>query len=90
MGYVGNNSSLIEEDSDDAFLVLSSGDFNHGGQIKLRALHQLTIPVPIFAEINLKSLYWPSTGELNQLAESDLIEWNPEAQKAITIKPKPV
>ncbi|MAQ74777.1 MAG: hypothetical protein CL613_00425 [Aquimarina sp.] len=34
--------------------------------------------------------YWPSTGELNQLAESDLIEWNPEAQEAITIKPKPV
>ena len=56
MGYVGNNSYLIEEDSDDAFLVLSTGDFNHGGQIKLRALHQVSIPVHIFAELNLKSL----------------------------------
>lgn len=57
MGYVGNNSALIKDNNDDdAFLVLSSGNFNHGGQIKLRALHQLSIPLHIFAEINIKSL----------------------------------
>ncbi|RZT00230.1 hypothetical protein [Aquimarina brevivitae] len=56
MGYVGNNSKLITEDGDDAFLVISSETFNHGAQIKLRALHQVAIPIHIFAELNLKSL----------------------------------
>lgn len=32
--------------------------------------------------------FWPSTGELKQLAESDMIEWHPESHTIITIKPK--
>ena len=55
-GYIGNDSSFFEEVEDDAFIGLRTGGFNHGVQIKLRALHQISIPVHIFAEVNLKSL----------------------------------
>ncbi|WP_108866275.1 hypothetical protein [Aquimarina aquimarini] len=56
MGYIGNDSSFFETIEDEAFLGIRTGNFNHGGQIKLRALHQITIPVHIFAELNIKSL----------------------------------
>ena len=56
MGYIGNDSSFFEEIEDDAFLGFRTGNFNHGAQIKIRALHQVSIPVHIFAEFNVKSL----------------------------------
>lgn len=55
-GYIGNDSSVFEEIEDEALIAFRSGDFNHGAQIKLRALHQISIPVHIFAELNIKSL----------------------------------
>ncbi|SEL80258.1 hypothetical protein SAMN04487910_3300 [Aquimarina amphilecti] len=55
-GYIGNDSSAFEEIEDDALIAFTSGDFNHGAQIKLRALHQIAVPVHIFAEFNIKSL----------------------------------
>jgi len=33
-----------------------TGDFNHGIQVKLRGLHQISTSVHIFAEFNIKSL----------------------------------
>ncbi|MDH7444463.1 hypothetical protein [Aquimarina sp. 2201CG14-23] len=56
IGYVGNDSSFFENIEDDAFLAFRTGNFNHGAQIKLRALHQISVPVHIFAELNVKSL----------------------------------
>ncbi len=56
IGYVGNDSSVFEDFEDEAFLGIRSGSFNHGAQIKIRALHQISIPVHIFAELNVKSL----------------------------------
>ncbi len=56
MGYVGNDSGIFEDIEDEAFLGFRTGNFNHGAQIKIRALHQVSIPVHIFAELNVKSL----------------------------------
>lgn len=56
LGYMGNDSAVFEDIEDDAFLGFRTGDFNHGVQIKIRALHQISIPVHIFAELNVKSL----------------------------------
>lgn len=56
IGYAGNDSSLFEEIEDEAFLGFRTGSFNHGAQIKIRALHQLSRYVHIFGEFNLKSL----------------------------------
>ncbi len=56
MGYVGNDSSIFRDIEDEAFLGFSTGNFNHGAQIKIRALHQISTPVHIFAELNVKSL----------------------------------
>ncbi|WP_160114509.1 hypothetical protein [Aquimarina sp. AU474] len=56
MSYVGNDSSIFEEIEDEAFLGIRTGNFNHGAQIKIRALHQISIPVHVFAELNVKSL----------------------------------
>ncbi len=56
MGYIGNDSSVFEDIEDEAFLGFRTGNFNHGAQIKIRALHQISIPVHIFAEFNIKSL----------------------------------
>jgi len=56
MGYMGNDSIAFEAIEDKAFLGFRTGKFNHGAQIKIRALHQVSIPVHIFAEINVKSL----------------------------------
>ncbi len=56
MGYIGNDSNFFEEIEDEAFLGFRTGNFNHGAQIKIRALHQVSSPVHIFAELNLKSL----------------------------------
>lgn len=56
IGYIGNDSDEFEDIEDDAFLGFRTGNFNHGAQIKMRALHQISIPLHIFAEINLKSL----------------------------------
>jgi len=55
-GYLGNDSSVFEEIEDDALLGFRSGDLNHGVQIKLRALHQISVSVHVFAELNVKSL----------------------------------
>ncbi|WP_378177130.1 hypothetical protein [Aquimarina sp. SS2-1] len=55
-GYIGNDSSVFEEIEDDALIAFRTGNFNHGAQIKIRALHQIAIPVHIFAELNIKSL----------------------------------
>ncbi len=56
IGYMGNDSDEFEDIEDDAFLSFRTGNFNHGAQIKIRALHQISIPVHIFAELNVKSL----------------------------------
>jgi len=56
MGYIGNDSGIFEEIQDEAFLGFRTGNFNHGAQIKIRALHQISTPVHIFAELNVKSL----------------------------------
>ncbi len=56
MGYIGNDSGIFEEIQDEAFLGFRTGNFNHGAQIKIRALHQISSPVHIFAEFNIKSL----------------------------------
>ncbi len=56
IGYVGNDSDEFEAIEEDAFLGFRTGNFNHGAQIKIRALHQVSIPVHIFAELNVKSL----------------------------------
>ncbi|KAA1245641.1 hypothetical protein [Aquimarina sp. RZ0] len=56
IGYIGNDSSIFETIEEEAFLAFRTGNFNHGSQIKLRALHQVSIPVHIFAELNIKSL----------------------------------
>lgn len=56
IGYMGNNSDEFERIENDAFLGFRTGNFNHGAQIKIRALHQVSIPVHIFAELNVKSL----------------------------------
>ncbi|WP_299257266.1 hypothetical protein [uncultured Aquimarina sp.] len=55
-GYIGNDSSVFEEIEDDALIAFRTGNFNHGAQIKIRALHQISVPVHIFAELNIKSL----------------------------------
>lgn len=55
-GYMLNDSSYFENIKEDAFLAFQQGNINHGAQIKLRALHQLSQPIHIFAEYNLKSL----------------------------------
>ena len=56
MSYVGNNSAPIDEVEKDAFLALGDENFIHGAQLKMRALHRLSAPVHIFAELNLQSL----------------------------------
>ncbi len=56
MGYTGNDSGIFEDIEDEAFLGITTGNFNHGAQIKIRALHQISTPVHIFAELNVKSL----------------------------------
>ncbi len=56
MGYIGNDSSVFESIEDEAFLAFRTGDFNHGAQIKLRALYQVNSPIHIFTELNIKSL----------------------------------
>ncbi|EZH72900.1 hypothetical protein ATO12_22490 [Aquimarina atlantica] len=56
IGYVGNDSEEFEAIEEDAFLGFRTGSFNHGAQIKIRALHQISIPVHIFVELNVKSL----------------------------------
>ncbi|MEW7292615.1 hypothetical protein [Aquimarina sp. 2304DJ70-9] len=56
MGYIGNDSGIFEDIEDQAFLGIRAGNFNHGAQIKIRALHQVSTPVHIFAELNVKSL----------------------------------
>ncbi|GAA4277750.1 hypothetical protein GCM10022259_24740 [Aquimarina mytili] len=59
MGYIGNDSSIFEDIEDEAFLGFRTGNFNHGAQIKIRALHQVSTPVHVFAELNVKSLGRP-------------------------------
>ncbi len=56
MGYIGNDSGIFETIDDKAFLAFRTGNFNHGAQIKIRALHHISKPIHVFAEINLKSL----------------------------------
>ncbi len=55
-GYIGNDSSIFDDFAEEALIGLTTGDITHGVQIKLRALHQISIPVHIFAELNIKSL----------------------------------
>jgi len=56
MGYIVNSDSNFEEEEDDATLFFQSGNLNHGVQIKLRALHQISSHIHLFTEVNLKSL----------------------------------
>jgi len=56
MGYTGNDSKDFENVEDEAFLSIVAGSINHGAQVKIRALHQLSEAVHIFAEANVKSL----------------------------------
>jgi len=56
MGYVGNDSGAIENIEEEGYLVFKTGSLNHGAQIKLRAMHQASVKVHIFAELNIKSI----------------------------------
>ena len=56
MAYIGNDASFFESIKDDAYLYFSNGSFHHGAQIKIRALYQVSPPLHIFIEGNLKSL----------------------------------
>ncbi|UZO80907.1 hypothetical protein NBT05_00115 [Aquimarina sp. ERC-38] len=56
MGYIGNDASFFEEIEEDAYLSFITGSFNHGAQIKIRALYQVSPPLHIFIEGNVKSL----------------------------------
>ncbi len=56
MGYIGNDSNIFKSIEDEAFLGFRTGDFNHGAQIKIRALHQIITPLHVYAELNIKSL----------------------------------
>jgi len=55
IGYVGNDYRVLSRAEDTSNLFFSTGSFNHGAQLKFRGLYQITMPIHIFAELNLKS-----------------------------------
>ncbi len=56
IGYIANDGTLLDTTEDTSFLSFETGDINHGAQIKIRALHQLSDPIHVFGELNIKSL----------------------------------
>lgn len=56
MGYIGNDDPTFQNKENNAVLSFQTGDFNHGVQIKVRALHHITRAIHLFGEFNIKSL----------------------------------
>ena len=56
IGYIGNDSSIFKSIEDNAYLSFRTGSFNHGAQIKLRGIQELTESLHLFGELNIKSL----------------------------------
>ncbi|MBQ4820360.1 hypothetical protein [Aquimarina sp. MMG016] len=55
IGYVGNDYMVLSRAEDTSNLFFTTGTFNHGAVLKLRGLYNITTPIDIFAELNLKS-----------------------------------
>ena len=56
MGYIVNTSKAFEEIEDEAFIGIRTGNLNHGAQIKLRALHNVSQYMHLFTDLNIKTL----------------------------------
>ncbi len=56
LGYIVNDSDIFKTIEKKAYLAFRSGDFNHGAQVKVRALYQISKPLHVFLELNIKSL----------------------------------
>lgn len=55
VGYVVNDYQVLSRARDTSNLFFSTGDVNHAGFLKLRGLYNITTPIHVFAELNLKS-----------------------------------
>ncbi|WP_223148895.1 hypothetical protein [Aquimarina sp. RZ0] len=55
IGYVGNDYRVLARAEDTSNLFFSTGDINHGAALKFRGIYNITTPIHIFAELNLKS-----------------------------------
>lgn len=56
MGYVLNDSKIFKDIEEEALLSFRTGKYNHGAQIKIRALYRLSKSSHLFAEVNAKTL----------------------------------
>ena len=55
VGYVVNDYKVLSRARDTSTLFFSTGDVNHAGFLKLRGLYNITTPIHVFVELNLKS-----------------------------------
>ncbi|MFD2565324.1 hypothetical protein [Aquimarina rubra] len=55
IGYVGNDYEVLSRAEDTSNLFFSTGNFNHGVGLKFRGLYNITNPIHLFVELNLKS-----------------------------------
>jgi len=55
VGYVGNDYEVLSRAEDTSNLFFSTGNFNHAAALKLRGLYNITTPIHVFVELNLKS-----------------------------------
>lgn len=54
-GYVVNDYEVLNRAEDTSSLFFKTGNINHAGLLKLRGLYNITTPIHIFIEFNLKS-----------------------------------
>ncbi|GAA3522143.1 hypothetical protein GCM10022393_40850 [Aquimarina addita] len=54
-GYIGNDYRVLSRAEDTSSLFFTTGNFNHAAFLKFRGLYQVTNPIHVFAEFNLKS-----------------------------------
>ncbi|MDY8134120.1 hypothetical protein [Aquimarina sp. 2201CG5-10] len=55
IGYVGNDYVVLNRAEDTSNLFFTTGSFNHGAELKFRGLYNITTPIHVFVELNLKS-----------------------------------
>lgn len=55
LGYVANDYEVSSRAADTSNLFFETGKFSHGVLLKLRGIYQLSEPVYVFAEVNMKS-----------------------------------
>ncbi|MDH7444462.1 hypothetical protein [Aquimarina sp. 2201CG14-23] len=55
VGYVINDYEVLSRAEDTSDFFFSTGDINHAGFLKFRGLYNITTPIHIFVELNLKS-----------------------------------